>query len=78
MFNFKDKKAAEKWYKKNKEALNRVAQHKDFHIIMGYWDIEYDRIDSRIDSLKGRELEEAVIERSLIKKHINWINNLTN
>lgn len=77
MFNFKDQKEAEKWHEKRQEAIKRLSQHKDFEELVNYWEIEHNSIDNKLDGLKGRELEEAVLARSIIKKHLQWIQSLT-
>lgn len=77
LLKFKDQKEVERWHKKRVEAVKRIAQHKDFHVLVEYWEIEYNTIDNKLDKLKGRELEEAVIERNLVKRHLTWISSLT-
>ena len=76
-FQFKDKKEAEKWFEKRQEAMKRLSQHEDFVELVKYWEIEYSQIDQKIDSLKGRELEDAVLARSIIRKHLDWISTVT-
>jgi hypothetical protein len=76
---FKDAKEAEKWYKEQEAALRRVAQHPDFYVLQEYWEREYDSADRDIDMLvgKGNELDRAVIARSIVRKHQQFIQNLT-
>lgn len=74
---FKDQKEMQQWYDKQVEGLKRLAQHPDYQQIVEYWKMEYDMIDRKLDGLKGKELEEAVLARSIIVKHLNWIESLT-
>jgi len=76
LLNFKSQKDVEKWHEKRIEAIKRLSQNKDFEKLVEYWEIEYNSIDNKLDKLKGRELEEAVIERSIVKRHLNWISSL--
>lgn len=74
--NFKSQKDAEKMYEKTVKALKRLAQHEDFTKLVEYWEIEYNIVDNKIDALKGKELEESVLERKIVKRHLNWISSL--
>lgn len=77
LLNFKSQKEVEKWHEKRIEAIKRLSQHKDFEKLVEYWEIEYNSIDNKLDKLKGRELEEAVLERGIVKRHLSWISSLT-
>lgn len=76
VLNFKSQKDAEKMYEKTVKALKRLAQDDDFKKLVEYWEIEYNIVDNKIDALKGKELEEAVLERKIVKRHLNWISSL--
>lgn len=80
MFKIKTQKDAEKYYKKQLAAVRKVAQHEDFDIFIEYWRIAEKQIDAKIDSLVGSpdKLERAVIERKVIREHLQWIENLLN
>ena len=72
----KMQKELDRWYKDRVESMQRLATHQDFNTLIEYWELEYKSIDNKLDSLKGRELEESVLERKIIKKHLNWINTI--
>ena len=73
----KMQKALDKWHEERTESLRRLASHGDFETLIEYWKLEHDMIDKRLDGLRGRELEDAVLERKIINKHLNWIRSLT-
>lgn len=56
--------------------MAKLAQHKEFETLIEYWQIEHDRLDGSIDGLKGKELEEAVMERRVVRKHLTWMETL--
>lgn len=75
-FFIKDQKDAEKYYKKMKGAVMSVAQHPDFKVFIEYWETAYAEVDASLSSLKGDALEKAVLKRTVIENHLNWVNNL--
>lgn len=75
-FQLKNQKEAEKYYKKMQGSLNSLAQHPEFEVLKEYWEIAYSEVDAQLANLKGEELERAVLKRSVIEQHMNWMNNL--
>ena len=72
----KNQKEAEKWYKENKAGLKRLALHPDYVTLEEYWQLEYEKVDNEIDTLKGEELELAVAKRGVIRRYKAFIDNM--
>jgi len=72
-FNFSEKKDMEAFHETRVASLKALAKNKDFKTLVEYWEVEYDVIDNKIDGLTGVELEKAVLERRVVKKHLQWM-----
>ncbi len=66
----------EKFHERRMESVRALAQDDNFQALIEYWEIEYEIIDNKIDTLKGKELEMAVLERAVIRKHLFWMQNM--
>lgn len=75
---FKTTDEADRWFQERESQLRNLAQHSNFHVLKEWWELEYDRADREIDALVGKDgLDEAILERKVIRKHLDWISNLT-
>lgn len=67
---------AEQIYKEMKSAIQGIADTKGFEKLIEWWEREYQWIDDNLGNLRGEELILAVKERDVIKKHLQWLENI--
>lgn len=69
----KDQKEAEKFFEKQKDALQKIAKTDGFKELVRWWEHEYDRLDESLKDLKGTDLLVAIQIRDIIKKNLLWL-----
>jgi len=65
-------------YERQVSSIKSISDTLGFQEMVAWWEREYERVDNLIDSSEPVKLEVLRIERSLIKKHLVWLNNLQN
>ena len=65
-------------YERQVANIQSIADTNGLKEIVIWWEREYERVDNLLDTSEPAKLEVLRIERSLIKKHLVWLNNLLN
>lgn len=68
---------AEKMYEKQLQAIQAIVKTQGFKEIVAWFERMYTITDDKIDDAEDGELQKLIIERKVVKKHLNWLYNLS-